>query len=58
VKDIIHDAGRGAPLAKVAYRKQRSFGLDKELMPAVEGTYVGQFVYAGKKGKSQPEHHS
>merc|ERR1719424_791675 len=51
VKQIVHDAGRGAPLAKVAYRKQRSFGLEKNLMPAVEGTYVGQFVYAGKKAQ-------
>merc|ERR1712227_132351 len=38
VKDIIHDPGRGAPL-------------DKELMPAVEGTYSGQFVYCGKKAQ-------
>jgi len=49
VKEIIHDPGRGAPLARVHFRNARSFKLDKELMPAVEGTFSGQFVYAGKK---------
>merc|ERR1739848_270142 len=49
VKEIIHDPGRGAPLARVHFRNARSFKLDKELMPTVEGTLSGQFVYAGKK---------
>ena len=48
VKEIIHDPGRGAPLAKIAFRDQRRFKLNKELMPAVEGLFTGQFVYCGK----------
>ena len=51
VKDIIHDSGRGAPLAKINFHNARAYKLDKELMPAVEGLYQGQFVYCGKKGK-------
>lgn len=51
VKDIIHDPGRGAPLARINFHNSRTYKLDKELMPAVEGTYAGQFVYCGKKGK-------
>ena len=51
VKDIIHDPGRGAPLAKVAFHNARKYKLDKELMPAVEGTYTGQFVYCGAKAQ-------
>merc|ERR1711966_220384 len=51
VKDIIHDPGRGAPLAKVNFHNARAYKLDKELMPAVEGTYTGQFVYCGKKAQ-------
>merc|ERR1712147_273335 len=51
VKDIIHDSGRGAPLAKVNFHNARAYKLDKELMPAVEGLYQGQFVYCGKKAQ-------
>jgi len=51
VKDIIHDPGRGAPLAKVAFHNARKYKLDKELMPAVEGTYTGQFLYCGTKAQ-------
>merc|ERR1712227_31827 len=51
VKEIIHDPGRGAPLAKVAFHNARTYKIDKELMPAVEGTYTGQFLYCGKKAQ-------
>ena len=51
VKDIIHDPGRGAPLAVVAFRDRYRYGLKKELMVAAEGIYTGQFIYCGKKGK-------
>merc|ERR1712072_372496 len=51
VKDIIHDPGRGAPLAKINFHGARSYKLDKNLMPAVEGTYSGQFVYCGRKAQ-------
>ena len=49
VKDIIHDPGRGAPLAVVQFRSAYSYKLDKELFAAAEGMYTGQFIYCGKK---------
>ncbi len=50
VRDIIHDPGRGAPIARVAFRNPHKYKVDKELFVAVEGMYTGQFVYCGKKG--------
>lgn len=50
MKDIIHDPGRGAPLAKVQFKNPYKYGLDKELFVAAEGMHTGQFVYCGKKG--------
>ena len=50
VKDIVHDAGRGAPLAKVAFRDTYRYKQRIEYFVAVEGMYTGQFVYAGSKG--------
>jgi len=49
VKDIIHDPGRGAPLAKVCFRDPYRYKLRMETMIASEGMYTGQFIYAGKK---------
>ena len=51
VKDIVHDSGRGAPLAKVQFRDQYRYRLNTEYFIAVEGMYTGMFVYAGQKGK-------
>ena len=51
VRDIIHDPGRGAPMAKIEFKNAYRFKTDKELMVAVEGMYTGQFVYFGKKAK-------
>ena len=51
VKDIVHDAGRGAPLAKVVFRDTYRYKQRVEYFVAVEGMYTGQFVYAGNKGK-------
>ncbi|RXM31626.1 60S ribosomal protein L8 [Acipenser ruthenus] len=50
VKDIIHDPGRGAPLAKVAFRDPYRFKKRTELFIAAEGIHTGQFIYCGKKG--------
>ncbi|KAI1241519.1 hypothetical protein IHE44_0004992, partial [Lamprotornis superbus] len=50
VKDIIHDPGRGAPLAKIAFRDPYRFKKRTELFIAAEGIHTGQFVYCGKKG--------
>jgi large subunit ribosomal protein L8e len=49
VKDIIHDPGRGAPLARVNFRNSHKYGINKELFIAPEGIYSGQFIYCGKK---------
>lgn len=51
VQEIVHDPGRGAPLAKVLFRDQARFKHNKELFVAAEGLYTGQFVYCGKKAK-------
>lgn len=51
VKDIIHDSGRGAPLAVVHFRNQYRYKTDKELMVVAEGVHTGQFVYAGSKAR-------
>uniref|UniRef100_A0A8C5LZD9 Ribosomal protein L8 n=1 Tax=Leptobrachium leishanense TaxID=445787 RepID=A0A8C5LZD9_9ANUR len=51
VKDIIHDPGRGAPLAKVAFRDPYRFKKRTELFVAAEGIHTGQFVYCGKKAQ-------
>ncbi|CAN0060471.1 unnamed protein product [Ectocarpus sp. 12 AP-2014] len=49
VKDLIHEPGRGAPLAKVQFQNPYKFKRDNELIVAVEGMYSGQFIYCGKK---------
>jgi len=49
VKEIIHDPGRGAPLARVVFRDPYRFKLRTETFIANEGMYTGQFIYAGKK---------
>jgi large subunit ribosomal protein L8e len=54
VKDIVHESGRGAPIAKVQFQNAYRFKRDNEAIVAVEGLYSGQFIYAGKKGQSSP----
>merc|ERR1712099_92985 len=49
IKDIIHDPGRGAPLAIAHFRDPYRYKTKKELFVAAEGMYTGQFVYCGKK---------
>lgn len=51
VKEIIHDCGRGAPLARVHFRDQYRFKLNKELMVAVEGLHSGMFIYCGRNAQ-------
>lgn len=50
VKEIVHDPGRGAPLAKVVFRNPYKYRLDHNLFVAPEGLHTGQFIYCGKKG--------
>ena len=49
VKEIIHDVGRGAPLARVEFRHPYRYGKQTELFVAPEGLYTGRFVYCGRK---------
>lgn len=49
MKAIVHDPGRGAPLAKVVFRDPYKFRQNVEYFIAVEGMYTGQFIYAGTK---------
>lgn len=51
IKDIIHEPGRGAPIAKVQFNNPITYKKDNELFVAVEGMYSGQFVYCGKKAQ-------
>jgi len=49
VKEIIHDVGRGAPLARVAFRDPYRYKQRVETFIATEGIATGQFVYCGKR---------
>merc|ERR1712065_31899 len=51
IREIIHDPGRGAPLARVVFRDPYKYKLNKELFVAAEGMYTGQFIYCGKKAE-------
>jgi large subunit ribosomal protein L8e len=51
VREVIHDSGRGAPLAKIEFRDPYHFKKIKNVMVASEGMYTGQFVYFGKKSQ-------
>merc|ERR1711963_599291 len=49
VKDIVHDPGRGAPLAKVQFKDPYKYRKVTETMVCPEGICTGQFIHAGKK---------
>lgn len=49
VKEILHDPGRGAPIAKVQFKDPYRFKKINTTMVAPEGMFSGQFIYAGKK---------
>jgi len=51
IKEIVHESGRGAPLAKVNFRNAYKYKTDKETFVAAEGMYDGQFIYCGVKAK-------
>lgn len=53
VKEIIHDPGRGAPLAKVEFRDPYRYRKNTETFVAAEGMYTGQFLYCGAKASLQ-----
>jgi len=41
VRDIVHESGRGAPLARVDFRNPYKYKKDTEHFLAVEGNYSG-----------------
>jgi large subunit ribosomal protein L8e len=49
VKEIVHDPGRGAPLARIVFRDPYHYRTKTETFIATEGLSTGAFVYAGKK---------
>ena len=53
VKQIVHDPGRGAPLAKVVFRDPYRYKQHEETFIANEGVTTGQFIYAGAKAALQ-----
>merc|ERR1719376_267982 len=53
IRDIIHDPGRGAPLAKVQFRDPYRYRMRTETFIAAEGMHTGQFIYCGKKAALQ-----
>lgn len=50
VKSILHDPGRGAPLAKVTFRDPYKYGKKDEYFICSEGVHSGQYIYCGAKG--------
>jgi large subunit ribosomal protein L8e len=49
IKEIVHDPGRGAPMAKIQFRNPYRYKRDNEIMVAAEGMFLGQSIYCGKK---------
>jgi large subunit ribosomal protein L8e len=49
VKKIVHDPGRGAPLAIVQFKNPIKYGRENISIAVPEGIYTGQYIYSGKK---------
>lgn len=49
VKEILHDPGRGAPIARIQFKDPYRFKRINTTVCAPEGLFLGQFVYSGKK---------
>ncbi|RKO96595.1 hypothetical protein CXG81DRAFT_10564 [Caulochytrium protostelioides] len=47
VKEILHDSGRGAPLARVVFSAPNKRGQESHLFIATEGMHTGQYIYCG-----------
>lgn len=48
---VLHDPGRGAPLARVSFRDPYRYKRVTETFVAAEGMYTGQAIYCGTDGK-------
>ena len=51
VREIIHDPGRGAPMAKIQFKDPYRFRRVTTSVCAPEGMFTGQFIYQGKKAQ-------
>ena len=51
VKEILHDPGRGAPLARIVFRDPYRYKLRSEYFCAPEGMYTGQHVFCGRRAQ-------
>jgi len=51
VREILHDPGRGAPVAKIQFKDSYRFKRLNTLVSAPEGLHTGQFIYQGKKAQ-------
>jgi large subunit ribosomal protein L8e len=51
IKEIVHDPGRGAPIAKVVFRHPYKYALQTSNFIAAEGLYSGQFLYCGRRAQ-------
>lgn len=49
VRAVVHDPGRGCPLARVDFRDPYKYQKKTEYFLAAEGMYSGQYVFAGRK---------
>ena len=47
ITKIIHDPGRGAPLAVIRFKNPIKYGKETITIAAAEGTYSGQYMFAG-----------
>lgn len=50
VKSIVHDKGRGAPLARIQFKALKERRRETSNWVAVEGIHTGQYIYCGAKG--------
>merc|ERR1739838_299904 len=53
VEDIVHEPGRGAPVAIIKYRDPARYQIQRQVVVAAEGMHTGQYVFAGTKAKLQ-----
>eukprot|EP00754_Rhynchopus_humris_P020650 Rhum_TRINITY_DN14708_c0_g1::Rhum_TRINITY_DN14708_c0_g1_i1::g.111438::m.111438/K02938/RP-L8e, RPL8; large subunit ribosomal protein L8e len=51
VREIVHDSGRGAPVALVQFRHPYKYKRLTFRMLAIEGMQTGQFLYCGKRAE-------
>ena len=53
VREILHESGRGAPLARIEFRHVYERKKVKILTVATEGMYTGKYVYHGTKASPE-----